>query len=88
MIGNKGELAHIHGCQSSSLRLHFTCWQQLHISKSSIQPLNATKTCAEGYKAAFERLMDQLEWDAVLPCHGNYIGSGGKQFLKAHLKLQ
>ena len=47
-----------------------------------------TNICAEEYKAALERLLDQLEWDAVLPCHGNYIGSGGKQFLKAHLKLQ
>ncbi len=50
--------------------------------------LTDTNMCAEGYKAAFERLLDQLVWDAILPCHGQYIGSGGKQVLKAHLKLQ
>ena len=40
------------------------------------------------YKGATHRLVNDLQWDAILPCHGNYIPSGGKQILKQHLGLK
>ena len=40
------------------------------------------------YKGATNRLVNELQWDAILPCHGNYIPSGGKQILKQHLGLK
>lgn len=42
-------------------------------------------------RAAFERaaetLMSAWEWDAILPCHGTFLASGGKETLRAHLGL-
>ena len=40
------------------------------------------------YKGATHRLVNDLQWDAILPCHGNYIPPGGKQIFKQHLGLQ
>ncbi len=44
--------------------------------------------CAGAYQGATNRLVNQLQWDSILPCHGNYIPSGGKQILKNHLGLK
>lgn len=44
--------------------------------------------CAGAYQGATHRLVNQLQWDSILPCHGNYIPSGGKQILKEHLGLK
>ncbi len=48
---------------------------------------NGYVTCADGYMAAMKRLLDDWEWDAILPCHGHFIESGGKQTLRRHLGL-
>lgn len=42
---------------------------------------------AEKYLAAMHRIFDEWEWDAILPCHGTFIASGGKQQLRKHLNL-
>ena len=43
---------------------------------------------AEKYRGATQRLMEGLPWQAILPCHGDYISSDGKQILNAHLGLK
>jgi hypothetical protein len=42
---------------------------------------------AGGYDKAMDRLFNKLQWDAILPCHGNYIPTGGKAFTKQHLGM-
>lgn len=42
---------------------------------------------AGAFEKATKRLMDELEWDSILPCHGNFISAGGKQMLRKHLGL-
>ncbi|KAL3138407.1 hypothetical protein ABBQ32_006203 [Trebouxia sp. C0010 RCD-2024] len=39
------------------------------------------------FKEATKRLLDELDWDSILPCHGNFISAGGKQALLKHLGL-
>lgn len=41
----------------------------------------------EEYNAAMDRILNQWQWDAILPCHGTFIASGGKQQLQQHLNL-
>ena len=43
---------------------------------------------AGAYRGATQRLTSELQWDSILPCHGDYIPSGGKQILQKHLGLQ
>lgn len=43
---------------------------------------------AGAYRGATNRLLQTLPWDAILPCHGDYIESGGKQTLAKHLGLK
>jgi hypothetical protein len=33
------------------------------------------------------RILEEWQWDAILPCHGTFIASGGKQALRQHLNL-
>lgn len=40
------------------------------------------------FQVATKRLMSELQWDSILPCHGNYISSGGKEILREHLRLK
>lgn len=43
---------------------------------------------AGAFQVATKRLMSELQWDSILPCHGNYIPSGGKETLREHLRLK
>jgi len=37
--------------------------------------------------AAMAVLMEEWDWDAILPCHGSFIPSGGKDAMRKHLNL-
>ncbi|KAK9807495.1 hypothetical protein WJX72_000868 [[Myrmecia] bisecta] len=39
----------------------------------------------DAYHAAMTRLLGDWQWDAILPCHGDFIRSGGKRTLRRHL---
>lgn len=44
--------------------------------------------CASGqFDATMKRIFDDWQWDAIMPCHGTFIPSGGKQALRDHLSL-
>ena len=49
---------------------------------------HACASHAGAYQGATQRLTNELQWDSILPCHGNYISSGGKQILTKHLGLK
>ena len=41
--------------------------------------------------ALFKNCVERMEggwgeWDALLPCHGEYLASGGKEALRKHLE--
>ena len=39
------------------------------------------------YEAARARILGEgWDWDAILPCHGSYLGAGGKAALRLHLQ--
>ena len=40
---------------------------------------------AGGYDAAMQTLLRDWDWDAILPCHGDAVASGGKGLLRRHL---
>ena len=37
------------------------------------------------YEAAMRTLLEEWDWDAILPCHGDIVKSGGKALLRRHL---
>jgi len=41
----------------------------------------------EAQRAAMRVLFEEWEWDAILPCHGSFIASGGKALLRKHLGM-
>lgn len=66
---------------------------QMQISHLVHEPTAALDTYvsylfAGAYRGATHRLLDGLPWDAILPCHGEYIPKGGKQTLTKHLGLK
>ena len=40
-----------------------------------------------GFDAAARVLMEEWEWDALLPCHGRVLLEGGKDAMRRHLGL-
>lgn len=41
----------------------------------------------DGYEVACRRLLHEIEWDALVPCHGRFLPAGGKQALQKHLSI-
>ena len=44
--------------------------------------------CAGGYDEAMRRIFEEWDFDAILPCHGDFVPSNGKEVLRQHLRLQ
>lgn len=39
------------------------------------------------YDEATRRIFKEWDFDAILPCHGDFVPSNGKEILRRHLKL-
>lgn len=35
-----------------------------------------------------QRIFEEWDFDAILPCHGDFVSKNGKEVLRKHLKLQ
>ena len=42
---------------------------------------------ADTYDLQMSRIFNTWQWDAILPCHGEYVPTSGKAVLQRHLKL-
>ncbi|EIE18708.1 hypothetical protein COCSUDRAFT_20322 [Coccomyxa subellipsoidea C-169] len=40
------------------------------------------------YVGAMQRIFEEWDFDAILPCHGDFVSKNGKEVLRKHLKLQ
>uniref|UniRef100_A0A061S1Y5 Uncharacterized protein n=1 Tax=Tetraselmis sp. GSL018 TaxID=582737 RepID=A0A061S1Y5_9CHLO len=40
------------------------------------------------FDASARTLLEEWEWDRLLPCHGSFVPEGGKALLRAHLGLE
>lgn len=49
------------------------------------QPLKTLNPTIGAYEAAMRTLLEEWDWDAILPCHGDIVKSGGKALLRRHL---
>ena len=43
--------------------------------------------CTGVYAEVMHRVLDDWQWESILPCHGDMIKQEGKAVLRAHLKL-
>ena len=40
------------------------------------------------FREVMKRVLDEWQWDTIIPCHGNVVSGGGKAVLRSHLKLE
>ena len=61
-------------------------WARPRIKSVLWRSQTETLRCGPGaYEAAMRTLLQEWDWDAILPCHGGLVQSGGKALLRKHL---
>jgi len=42
---------------------------------------------ADDFEEKMRRILDEWQFEGIIPCHGDVLNAGGKAALKAHLGL-